>query len=98
LVILKGDFMTRRVSTFIYGVGIVNLSENRGNWLPLVYWGCTLAQSAWWHREIIVKLTIPQSLIVTDKLKSYGPAKAAVLPSVEHRQQKHQNIGPRISH
>ena len=35
---------------------------------------------------------------MTDKLRSYGPAKAAVLPRVEHRQQKHQNNRAENSH
>jgi putative transposase len=30
-------------------------------------------------------------VIITDKLTSYGAAKAEVLPSVEHLQQKYQN-------
>jgi len=42
-------------------------------------------------RKLLKRLQYVQSLIVTDKLKSYGPVKAAVLPNVEHRQQKHQN-------
>jgi len=32
-------------------------------------------------------------VIITDKLKSYGAAKAEVMPSVEHRRQKYQNSG-----
>src|SRR6267142_2984559 len=42
-------------------------------------------------RKLLKRLQYVPSLSVTDKLRSYGPAKAAVLPSVEHRQQKHQN-------
>jgi putative transposase len=42
-------------------------------------------------RKLSKRLQYVPSLIVTHKLRSYGPAKAAVLPSVEHRQQKYQN-------
>ena len=37
-------------------------------------------------------------VIITDKLRSYGAAKAAVLPSVEHHQQKYQNNRAENSH
>jgi transposase-like protein len=37
-------------------------------------------------------------LIITDKLKSYSAAKAEVLPSVEHCQQKYQNNRSENSH
>ena len=40
-------------------------------------------------RKLLKRLQYVPSLIVTDKLRSYGPAKAAVFHSVEHRQQKH---------
>jgi putative transposase len=49
-------------------------------------------------RKLLKRLQYVPSLIVTDKLRSYGPAKAAVLPSVEHRQQKHQNNRAENSH
>jgi transposase-like protein len=41
-------------------------------------------------RKLLKRLQYVPSLIVIDKL-SYGPANAAVLPRVEHRQEKHQN-------
>jgi putative transposase len=37
-------------------------------------------------------------VIITDKLKSYGAAKAEVMPSVEHLQQKYQNNRAENSH
>jgi putative transposase len=37
-------------------------------------------------------------VIVTDKLRSYSAAKAELLPSVEHYQQKHQNNRTENSH
>jgi putative transposase len=49
-------------------------------------------------RKLLKRLQYVPSLIVTDKLRSYGPAKAAVLPSVEHRQQKYQNNRAENSH
>ncbi len=48
--------------------------------------------------DTALRLGMVQSLIMTDKLRSYGPAKAAVLPSVEHRQQKYQNNRAENSH
>jgi putative transposase len=49
-------------------------------------------------RKLLKRLQYVPSLIVTDKLRSYGPAKAAVLPSVEHRQQKYQTNRAENSH
>jgi putative transposase len=49
-------------------------------------------------RKLLKRLQYVPSLIVTDKLRSYGPAKAAMLPSVEHRHQKHQNNRAENSH
>ena len=37
-------------------------------------------------------------MIITDKLKSYSAARAEVMPSVEHLQQKYQNNGAENSH
>ena len=37
-------------------------------------------------------------VIITDRLRSYGAAKAEVLPSVEHLQQKYQNNRAENSH
>jgi putative transposase len=37
-------------------------------------------------------------VIITDKLKSYSAAKAELLPSVEHCQQKYQNNRAENSH
>src|SRR6478609_10928390 len=42
-------------------------------------------------RKLLKGLHYVPSLIVTDRLRSYGAAKAEVLPSVEHLQQKYQN-------
>ena len=44
------------------------------------------------------RLQYVPSLILTDKVRSCGPAKAAVLPSVEHRQQKYQNNRAKNAH
>jgi putative transposase len=49
-------------------------------------------------RKLLKGLHYVPSLIVTDKLRSYGAAKAAVLPSVEHRHEKHQNNRAENSH
>lgn len=49
-------------------------------------------------RKLLKRLRYVPSLIVTDKLRSYGAAKAAVLPSVEHQQQKYQNNRAENSH
>ena len=37
-------------------------------------------------------------MIITDKLKSYSAARAEVMPSVEHLQQKYQNNRAENSH
>jgi putative transposase len=37
-------------------------------------------------------------VLITDRLRSYGAEKAAVLPSVEHDQQKYQNNRAEKSH
>src|SRR5260370_28017967 len=42
-------------------------------------------------RKLLKGLRYIPRVIVTDKLRSYGAAKAEVLPSVEHRQQTYQN-------
>ena len=49
-------------------------------------------------RKLLKGLHYVLSLIVTDKLRSYGAAKAAVLPSVEHWHEKHQNNRAENSH
>jgi putative transposase len=49
-------------------------------------------------RRLLKGLHYVPSLIVTDKLRSYGAAKAEVLPSVEHLQQKYQNNRAENSH
>jgi len=42
-------------------------------------------------RKLLKKVRYVPRVIITDKLRSYGAAKAEVLPSVEHLQQKYQN-------
>ena len=42
-------------------------------------------------RKLLKRLRYVPSVIVTDKLRSYNAAKAEVMPSVAHRQQKYQN-------
>ena len=49
-------------------------------------------------RKLLKRSRYVPSLIVTDKLRSYGAAKAEVLPSVEHQQQKYQNNRAENSH
>jgi putative transposase len=49
-------------------------------------------------RKLLKQLRYVPSLIVTDKLKSYRAAKAEVMPSVEHIQQKYQNNRAENSH
>ena len=49
-------------------------------------------------RKLLKGLRYIPRVIVTDKLRSYGAAKAEVLPSVEHRQQKYQNNRAENSH
>jgi putative transposase len=49
-------------------------------------------------RKLLKGLRYVPHVIVTDKLKSYGAAKAEVMPSVEHIQQKYQNNRAENSH
>ena len=49
-------------------------------------------------RRLLKGLRYVPRMIVTDKLKSYGAAKAAVIPSIEHRQDKGQNNRAENSH
>jgi len=49
-------------------------------------------------RKLLKGLRYVPLVIVTDKLRSYSAAKAEVLPSVEHRQQKYQNNRAENSH
>ena len=49
-------------------------------------------------RKLLKELRYVPRVIITDKLKSYGAAKAEVLPSVEHIQQKYQNNRAENSH
>src|SRR5258705_5633028 len=47
-------------------------------------------------RKLLKGLQYVPRGIITDKLRSYSAAKAEVLPSVEHCQDKGRTIGPRI--
>jgi putative transposase len=49
-------------------------------------------------RKLLKGLRYAPRLIITDKLKSYSAAKAEVMPSVEHTQQKHRNNRAENSH
>jgi putative transposase len=49
-------------------------------------------------RKLLKGLRYIPRVIITDKLKSYSAAKDALLPSVEHHQQKYQNNRAENSH
>ena len=49
-------------------------------------------------RKLLKGLRYVPRVIITDKLKSYGAAKAEVMPSVVHLQQKYENNRAEISH
>jgi putative transposase len=49
-------------------------------------------------RKLLKGLRYVPSVIITDKLRSYNAAKAEVLPSVAHHQQKYQNNRAENSH
>ena len=49
-------------------------------------------------RKLLKTVQYVPRVIITDKLRSYGVAKAEVLPSVEHLQQKYQNNRAENSH
>jgi len=49
-------------------------------------------------RKLLKGLRYVPPVIITDKLRSYGAARAEVMPSVEHLQQKYQNNRAENSH
>ncbi len=49
-------------------------------------------------RKLLKRLRYVPRLLITDKLKSYGAARAEVMPGVEHLQQKYQNNQAENSH
>ena len=49
-------------------------------------------------RKLLKGLRYVPSVIITDKLRSYKAAKAELLPSVEHQQQKYGNNRAENSH
>ena len=49
-------------------------------------------------RKLLKGLRYVPRMIITDKLKSYSAARAEVMPSVEHLQQKYQNNRAENSH
>ena len=49
-------------------------------------------------RKLLKGLRYVPRVLITDKLKSYGAARAEVMPSVEHLQQKYQNNRAENSH
>ncbi len=49
-------------------------------------------------RKLLKGLRYVPRVLITDKLRSYGAAKAAVLPSVEHLQQRYLNNRAENSH
>ena len=49
-------------------------------------------------RKLLKGLRYVPRVIITDKLKSYSPAKAEVMPGVDHLQQKYQNNRAEHSH
>ena len=49
-------------------------------------------------RKLLKGLRYAPRVIITDKLKSYSAAKAAVMPGIEHRQAKRQNNRAENSH
>jgi len=49
-------------------------------------------------RKLLKGLQFVPQVIITDQLRSYSAAKTAMLPSVEHHQQKYQNNRAENSH
>ena len=49
-------------------------------------------------RKLLKGLRYVPRVLITDKLRSYGAARAEVMPSVEHLQQKYQNNRAENSH
>ncbi len=49
-------------------------------------------------RKLLKGLRYAPRVLVTDKLKSYGAAKAQIMPGVEHRQHKGLNNRAELSH
>ena len=49
-------------------------------------------------RKLLKGLQYVPSVIVTDKLRSYGDAKREILPGVKHRQSRYLNNRAEVSH
>jgi len=49
-------------------------------------------------RQLLKGLTDVPRVVITDKLKSYGATKRAILPGVEHRQHRYLNNRTEHSH
>jgi putative transposase len=49
-------------------------------------------------RKLLKRLRYAPRVMITDRLRSYGAAKAEMLPGVEHCQQKYQNNPAENSH
>jgi len=56
------------------------------------------AVKRFFFRKLLKRLQYVPRVLVTDKLKSYGAAKAQIMPCVEHRQHKGLNNRPEVSH
>jgi len=85
----------------INGRPALTLACSRSGWRCSRYFGPESKRqkaAKRFFRKLLKGLRYVPRVIITDKLKSYGAAKAEVMPSVEHIQQKYQNNRAENSH
>jgi hypothetical protein len=80
------EFLTQDISTENWKVLHANLNRRNAHAAKRFF------------RKMLKGLRYRLRVIITDKLKSYAAAKAAILPGVEHRQHKGLNNRAEVSH
>jgi transposase-like protein len=78
-----------------YGVPLIRMATFWTSWSKTKE---TRKAAKKFFRKLLKGLRYVPRVIITDKLRSYSAAKDAVLPSVEHHQQKYQNNRAENSH
>lgn len=82
----------------IYANGLRRRSPRPGDRWHWTFWSRDKKAAKKFFRKLLKDLRYVPRVIVTDKLRSYSAARAEVMPSVEHIQQKYQNNRAENSH
>ena len=88
-------FLRSTVGSIISGVRLIRTEMF---WIFLSRLGETRRAAKKFFRKLLKGLRYVPRVLITDKLKSYSAARADVMPSVEHWQQKYQNNRAENSH